>query len=464
MSFVSWCTLAMLASAASSYQRLEYAGRLCRDQFEANLSLFAKLGTNINFKPGSNAWTLSAGAQGHSGFANARRIYEVASQRLYACRQLGHRYWSITFLSNGQILTFALCLPNVCSETDIYAGDLTEAFQRISDSTLDSGIPKHMVELGDWSDLQVDFVIVGMDKCGCSTLRRNLMQHPAITFTHGPRDYVPSSDEDYSFMQYAVLPEASFVDNLNGKVAYMKQRHSAMVVGMNAPTIWFQPVQQLMLLVNQNVKLILLVCNLVGRLHDKGLVSQVDVDSPWSLHTTWKALNLTTHAYRGETLTSMVDRLLWLFGGRLLVVRRPGLEKWPWHAYNRIAAFLGIAPFPAPTMFCYKFEDRSNLGLCGNESLVSWLTGKATDDHRWLGRLIARKGHGTSPPLGASPCRSFSDFNQSAPLVGPSGGRALCPYIDQSDQTYTPRLCMTWKFRHFPASSQSCHIYQCGTC
>eukprot|EP00931_Biecheleriopsis_adriatica_P053868 TRINITY_DN31632_c0_g1_i2.p1 TRINITY_DN31632_c0_g1~~TRINITY_DN31632_c0_g1_i2.p1 ORF type:complete len:224 (+),score=36.70 TRINITY_DN31632_c0_g1_i2:75-674(+) len=115
-------------------------------------------------------------------------------------------------------------------------------------------------ELYAWSDLDIDFVIAGVQTCGTASLWQNLERHPQIAFTHNL-----SEDTDYFFTNQVarhLLPSKSIVQKFN---TWGLDRQKPAIVGLRHVKIMQYPIARFV--VSQIPKLtpLVMLCDPIGR-------------------------------------------------------------------------------------------------------------------------------------------------------------------------------------------------------
>lgn len=173
-----------------------------------------------------------------------RTFFDAAVNSRRACLRRHGRYFGVrgdaddAMVVNslqagaGSHLHFSVCAPRQCTEAQV-AGTLAGlAAQFILGLPKPlrllgaSGGPPIVEELGDWSDLHVDFVIAGFAKCGTTAMAEYLDRHPSLQLADvaaGTPYY-----EDESFISSDLLPSrhlaATFRQRHHGRSAVKASR------------------------------------------------------------------------------------------------------------------------------------------------------------------------------------------------------------------------------------------------
>merc|ERR1712151_1008076 len=111
-------------------------------------------------------------------------LYSKAEETFLACETTGGRLWALTVSDRTSNHTVhhrrGYCVPWQCSERHLQMASV----RTIAPMFTPFEVRVHVDgELALWRSLSVDFLIAGVDSCGTSSLRRNLAQHPEITFS-----------------------------------------------------------------------------------------------------------------------------------------------------------------------------------------------------------------------------------------------------------------------------------------
>lgn len=107
-------------------------------------------------------------------------LFKDATSKLLACRNLlspdwsGGRFW---YLEIG-IMNGTLCAPAICNKMDMET-TVAQAFVKfLGVKTAPRNITAS--EILPWSDLPLDFVVIGLDGCGSTTLHQHLKRHNQV--------------------------------------------------------------------------------------------------------------------------------------------------------------------------------------------------------------------------------------------------------------------------------------------
>lgn len=122
-------------------------------------------------------------------------------------------------------------------------------------------------EVAGWHDFDIDFAIVGVDRCGTTSLRKNMELHP---------DVVIKGDGEETILSYELanrlLPLKAQVEEYNAQVQermtakFYETGHRPRVVGIGNPLLFQIALARQKLALMPRLKLVLAVCEPVGRM------------------------------------------------------------------------------------------------------------------------------------------------------------------------------------------------------
>eukprot|EP00435_Cladocopium_sp_Y103_P019000 s4522_g4.t1 len=308
--------------------------------------------------------------------------------------------------------------------------------------------------MGHWSQIQLDFVLAGFEKCGSSSLSHNLAKHPEVTFIPAVSDD-PRINTDQQLVQDGhlfwrvggrLLPPFQLVQSFNeGRCCAGGARvagfSDAEVLGPPSkgpakhgernPVYAFQRMLMKMVSLVPGAKVILLVCDPIRWLHsayadtmnwyagreddpprpplkDFALADFVAAPKPTSLSNLGlnKWYNLSR---RRAFFTFLAEGIVRIFGNeRVHMLHRDSLDpsltadSGIREAYNRLVAFLGLRPFEAHAVFDHKNKrvkanTTKSLALCEDKFVLERLKRYYRQEYARLPTWIGRLG-GLVPP------------------------------------------------------------------
>ncbi|CAE8605932.1 unnamed protein product, partial [Polarella glacialis] len=265
------------------------------DRFDA---FYAASGAWIEFKPvqhsrPSEFWVgemseqvLDKFDEGHSALLTGggtntswnELLFLTASAKILACwaQPKGSQFWHIKAVHPiGGDCTGTVCTPSICSKQDVMV-NIAPIFLAHALGKDQSGLKTVMArEVSHWADFPLNFVIIGVDNCGSTSLRRNLGSHPDINFTHLE---VHAVDEDFYLHELGrqTLPYLFQVEEVEAqRPRARRNRKSTRVLGLYQATIWSQENLRNMLIQIPHVKIIASVCDPIDRL-DKRIFESLE--------------------------------------------------------------------------------------------------------------------------------------------------------------------------------------------
>ncbi|CAJ1381968.1 unnamed protein product [Effrenium voratum] len=348
----------------------------------------------------------------------------LAEQQLETCRGRQGRYFDIQLkmhdymVSTGftlepkqgtpfdRVLPFGLCAPPQCADqlgevvVPRFLGYVLQVNHSMGVATPEV-LRAH--ELASWQEISLDFAILGINRCGTTSLHFNLGQHPEIAFMR------PDGEDTFLFRHKSILPRREDVEvfgsryETHGTHGLLGYRHS----GLYSNARLLHGLQRV-----RHLRGILILCEPMGRLERFFLVDHMwrcygneataakyrpgpmelkdrpprcwrsvaealeDVAGGFLSEEHRRQLQTNPEAMKHPLLEryhfgQLLPGLLELFGDRLLLLHQDALAEAPRQTYDRLARFLGAAPFPADA----RFPRRNVLSgprtdLCDNASLV----------------------------------------------------------------------------------------------
>jgi len=296
------------------------------------------------------------------------------------------------YLSNEE-LRFCLCAPSSCEAEDV--GKLLHHYlarkirmgrlPQVKESSMGS-----VAELWDWSKLELDFVIGGIDNCGTNSVWRNLQLHPSIGWL---------SDTFFAgVLHRRLLPLRSQLEEHSSNL------HHAKLKGAMANTIPTLPIAQLALASLPNLQVFLMTCDPVTRL-EKHFMYYHSCETA-ELHAPLRVEGQPCYFRLGELLSKRPDfhesarmgkyiaTMKKSMGQRLKILHQSWLREKPLQFYNQILESLGESEhFTAETPFKrYNHHPGDRSELCQDPSLQSFLKRMLDTDYREISSLFQEAG------------------------------------------------------------------------
>mmetsp|Transcript_66031 Transcript_66031/g.144836 ORF Transcript_66031/g.144836 Transcript_66031/m.144836 type:complete len:423 (-) Transcript_66031:18-1286(-) len=370
-------------AALAALTALTAAGdSICKERFEAEFPQLRALSTSIPTH-GHLPWMEVAQFHGDESEKRLEILFEDATSKVLLCWNFlskewkGGRFWYLEMAGIGR---GTLCAPAVCSkeemETEIQRSFLAKMRQ-------DQTATATATELLHWSDLSLDFVVIGVDGCGSTALHRHLRRHSQVAFTNFS---VFNVDEDFFLQEMGrqTLPFAPQVERLRDFRAKLRQQK----VGLYQPWIWTATTLLKALAYNQHLKVVLSLCDpldrfekrLHGSLPRNGSINDTKLKEVF--------YSLLKDAYSGPGMVRMWQKWLEVFGNRLLVVEKTLLSKAT--TFQRLSDFLRIRGYPKQAKFHrYNSQGNRSSSLCQHVDLVRELKERFALEYKFLNSLDA---------------------------------------------------------------------------
>ena len=369
---------------------------------------------------------------------DVRKVYELAqgsARSAFAGRLAA--VFGIPLAARDQLpghLRLSICAPALCAESqvvqeifplavDMLMGQRPQ--QMLGNASFRDVVVAH--EVAGWQDFDIDFAIVGADRCGTTSLRKNMELHP---------DVMIKGDEEETILSYELanrlLPLKAQVEEYNARVQermtakFNQTGHRPRIVGIaNAHLFQSALVRQRLALMPQ-LKLVLTVCEPVGRMEKIFMIDKYCHDD---LLAAQKRLVAGPHRDGSEVCFSSTSALLterhgqlklfWdqriemarhlaalaeLFPSRLFVLHQTELRDTPSNIFNELAAFVGLRPFPEKIVFRrYNSVGGHRTDLCFNASLVRSLQ-RLSEREYVMQESILQASRGISIALRSTRC------------------------------------------------------------
>eukprot|EP00440_Ansanella_granifera_P065716 gb/GFBE01071270.1/.p1 GENE.gb/GFBE01071270.1/~~gb/GFBE01071270.1/.p1 ORF type:complete len:514 (+),score=45.84 gb/GFBE01071270.1/:1-1542(+) len=226
------------------------------------------------------------GAHTRSDMADALHllggVMDFAEAQLTRCRSVGGRYWDVKLkmhdymtstgwgLGTGEyrpfdrLLPFGLCAPAACSRQDLAADVVPRLIGHIlglDHTTLqaaeDGVFQAHELQL--WQDYSLDFALLGINRCGTTSLHFNLGQHPDIGF------HQPDGEDLFFWRHGSILPHREDIEAFNEQVIDA-HGHRPRVLGFRHSALFESPRMVHGLSRIPGLRALLVVCEPMGRL------------------------------------------------------------------------------------------------------------------------------------------------------------------------------------------------------
>lgn len=299
-----------------------------------------------------------------------------------------------------QTLRLCLCVPAQCAAEDVvetvFATHFAAEFMGEEPKSMLNGKSFRDVveisELSDWSAINLDFVIGGVDSCGTASLHLNLEKHSDVAFV--------TSDVDYFFtnkLAHRVLPLKAQVDQYNALVLAAREANERLtgitpLVGACVPALFSTALARIKMALIPNLKLVMILCDPLGRL-EKGFMHHhlcfADLDDAQRQGLAARASRARhrgcydssaalLYEKEGELQSFWEDRqiaphlpaVLLRFYERILFLHQEDLRRAPADVFSSLAVFLGIKAFPDMEFPRYNSIGGHRTDLCRNMTLV----------------------------------------------------------------------------------------------
>ncbi|CAE8691907.1 unnamed protein product [Polarella glacialis] len=347
------------------------------------------------------------------GAAPAEARLEALSELWERCAAQGGRLWEV--LAPEAEYGAALCAPATCGQLEV----VQLLWPRVmfgSGGPTSASPGTQATELGHWKQLQLDFVLAGFEKCGTSSLSHNLARHPDVEFIPAPStdrrintdDQLAQDGNLFWHVGNRLLPPASLVASFNaglccsggarvtgvsdaelvgpslrsGSDESSSSRGGSQVKrGERNPVYAFHRVIMKMVSLVPGAKVVLLACDPIRWLHSAHAdttnwyaASQGDSPPPmlreFALNDLVPAPSATALSRgwynlsrRRAFFTRFAEGVARILGGqhRVHMLHRDSVDErlsgsaGAREAYDRLASYLGLRPFPPD----FSFERRN---------------------------------------------------------------------------------------------------------
>ncbi|CAJ1333809.1 unnamed protein product [Effrenium voratum] len=292
----------------------------------------------------------------------AELLVDIATNMVLSCWAMGGRFWAASLKQGGDSHvsgSATLCAPESCAQREVETEVVPFWFSKImKGAQLASAAVQ---ELGHWADLALDFLLIGVDGCGTTALRRGLARHRLINFTtfsiHGV-------DEDFFLHEMGrnTLPFTWQVQ----RFAQRREESLGGLIGLYQAVIWKEDVLLYILEKVPDVKLIATVCDPVDRFERLvDFAGRAGLSFEEALEQELKAADDFGQLLKWQAA----------FQDRLFFVERDALSA-P-ETYDDLAAFLGLPGFRAQRFWRYNENgDDKATSVEGAEAKIKEMEGK----------------------------------------------------------------------------------------
>ncbi|CAK0848157.1 unnamed protein product [Prorocentrum cordatum] len=362
-------------------------------------------------------------------------LYATTMGQYTGCSIFGGRYWDIKLripynccATSPSESRGGFCMPHRCSRWQV-ANELVPQFWRpmiASQYKEPCKVCRPLIkasELWSWEHLSLDFAIVGLDRCGTSSLKRNLQQHPEIGFS------TPADSEDRFFYTHAVMPRRALVEHFND-MQHANGKVRPKLLGLKDPTILLSVQKMEAITRVPGLKVIVAVCDLVSRLDKHGGAQKgLFYDNRCAYVGDYGADGRTCRPSAGEVLRDPAIYRRWRVGRslfrlsqdvpdeRLLVVRQEDVRVRPCAVYAGIPAaavarFLG-AEAPHPWRLSRANSVRGHrTDLCRNATLQRGFRALVARDAVLQDTFLQQRGHAAE--RGPTRCERAEELDEGA--------------------------------------------------
>ncbi|CAL1126558.1 unnamed protein product [Cladocopium goreaui] len=315
-----------------------------------------------------------------------------------------------------QHLRLCLCVPATCTAEEVvetvFAAQFAVEFMGDEPKSMLNGKSFRDVveisELRDWSAINLDFVIGGVDSCGTASLHLNLEKHSEVAFL--------TSDVDYFFtnkLAHRVLPLKAQVDEYNALVLAAREAKERLtgvtpLVGACVPALFSTALARIKMALIPNLKLVMILCDPLGRL-EKGFMHHhlcfADLEDAQrqglaaraSRHgSCYDSSAALLYEKEGELQSFWEDRqiaphlpaVLLRFYERILFLHQEELRRAPADVFSSLAGFLGVKAFPDIEFPRYNSIGGHRTDLCRNMTLVRALQQNLEADYQMQEKMM----------------------------------------------------------------------------
>ena len=285
-------------------------------------------------------------------------IVTDAAYKVLTCWNSGGRFWYL----ETDVTSSTACVPSTCTEEHIERNVARMFFEKIAPPGFTPEI-NLVRELFHWGQMQLDFVIIGMDGCGSTSLHRILAQHTEVTFTNIS---VFNVDEDFFLIEMGrqTLPFRAQVERLNlFRMELQELKGDSQLVGLYQPYMWHVDVLRMAIKQMPNLRVLATVCDPVDRFErrmhgqsrpsdeklSESVARQLNDDASVNLAQKWRGWHAA-------------------FGHRILFVEQ--LRLCSDATWRTISKFLKIRPFPRTFRFPRYNARGSRTNLCQHPELL----------------------------------------------------------------------------------------------
>lgn len=320
---------------------------------------------------------------GHETPAQVARIADTAEAAYTSCAVMGGRYWEI----DHHVGYTGLCNPWRCSADQIRR-EILPIIPSSAKYTREGALNARVEELVSYGHLKLDFAFIGIDRCGSTSLRFALEQHPSLCFTKdvdAERDVAGVVFEDvrllWSKHSRLVLPTRELVESFaESKELALKAKPHCKAFGNYVAVGYRSATLRELIFRVPGLKVVIVACDPVRRL--EGYFARTcNSSADCSISRALK-----DPLYREWRYANFVLELVRSFGReRLFILYQEELMNRD--SLNRLVDFLGVGPFPAEADFRKKYHwaNRAQLtDFCTNASLARSFKGLMRRDYMAL--------------------------------------------------------------------------------
>jgi len=372
-------------------------------------------------------------------------LASISYIQLTHCRSHGGRYWEVRVPMRRWILHLiwnvssnlgtllrkrledggsipesifgTFCAPAICEENDILSTIWPITVMRrlnfpfIVDAS-PAGVPWiqcEVAELDLWSSFSIDFALVGVDRCGTSSLRVGLDKHPEVGFSLYEKG-IPTEDYYLGYHQaHRLVPTKKQVNDFNRRF----EAHRPKLVGYSLPSLYYVSIAKVAIRFME-IPVVAIVCNPINRVERRFFAERwCHANLSEAIRTT-DALDLKSLRAgdcsptiaelltpRGAALLEQwevvphVRSLLQMFGSRVFLAHQDELKYDTEHFWQRLAKHVGtVDAFPAEHLHRERTNARPGhrTDLCRNASLLKKIQSKLEPEYRGLESLLANAG------------------------------------------------------------------------
>jgi len=304
----------------------------------------------------------------------------------------------------------SICAPAICDIEQVEGPVLLRHLELHGLPPISAAIVK-AEELARWSQVDLDFIIGGVDRCGTTSLYMNMRKHPDIKF-HNDTEF---------FSGHRVLPLRSKVEEFNGVWKGNRPR----IIGLDIPACISRVSCYNALSYIEKLRVLMIICDPVDRF-EKKFFNEVYCHGN-DVASNQKALKsgdlIISGRFWPDCATSIGDALSardsylfeeWqvakyildfaqLVGSRLMLVHQDEIveERTSRYRYGLLARLVGAKRHFSKRVKMGRYNSRRGhrTDLCQNRTLLNTIKQRLGFEYRKMAELVKRAGQNVPPAL-----------------------------------------------------------------